>query len=74
MLLRFIINIINSMFIANCVVRCLGYKHGTDCQRIVRTHRHELFWEKYQLCSKCSKQKCTEEYRNSIDGSTKREI
>lgn len=49
------------------MVACLGYKHGTDCNRRVRTTRRAIHWGKYQLCSKCARNESTEEYRASVD-------
>lgn len=51
-------------------MRCLGYKTGTDCKRVVRTHRHTPSWQKYQLCSGCAKSDKTMQYRGMIDSMT----
>ncbi len=42
---------------------CLGYKYGTDCKRVVRMSQHVKSWENYQLCTKCSKDLRTKDYR-----------
>ena len=45
---------------------CLGYRHGTECQKVVRTTRNTSSWTDYQLCSKCAKNRKTEKYRNTL--------
>ena len=37
------------------MVQCLGYKHGTNCKKVVRQMQHVKSWEIYQLCAKCGK-------------------
>ena len=48
-------------------MRCLGYKTGTDCKKVVRTHRDTPSWKKYQLCTGCAKSDKTNQYRGMID-------
>ena len=45
---------------------CLGYRNGTDCRKVVRTTRHKKSWDQYQLCSRCSKNDNTKDYRDKM--------
>lgn len=49
------------------MVQCLGYRHGTECKKVVRTTRHTRCWKEYQLCSNCNKSDKTKSYRESMD-------
>ncbi len=46
-------------------MRCLGYKHGTDCRIVIRTPNNNgvTSWHDYQLCGKCVKKEETKKYR-----------
>ena len=48
-------------------MQCLGYRNGTNCKRVVRTHRHTPSWEKYQLCTGCANSDKTIQYRSILD-------
>jgi len=48
-------------------MRCLGYRNGTGCRRVVRTRRQTPCWIKYQLCAGCSKSDKTIQYRSIQD-------
>jgi len=48
-------------------MQCLGYRNGTNCKRVVRTHRHTPSWKKYQLCTGCANSDKTIQYRRIVD-------
>ena len=50
------------------MVQCLGQKYGTSCKKVVRMPQHIKSWDKYQLCTKCSKDEHTKSYRDLCDG------
>lgn len=49
------------------MVACLGYRHGTKCNRRVRTPKRAVHWNKYQLCAKCAKDVKTDQYMAAVD-------
>ena len=48
------------------MVKCLGYRNGTKCNR-KNTEPRGSSWKDYQLCSKCSKSDKTIQYRQRMD-------
>jgi len=47
-------------------MQCLGYRNGTNCKKVVRTHRHTPSWKKYQLCTGCARSDKTLQYRRTM--------
>lgn len=48
-------------------MQCLGYRNGTNCKKVVRTHRHTFSWKTYQLCANCCNSDKTKKYRKKMD-------